>query len=110
MGTAIPSTNETPGRRGPLSTSASFLRAADTAHRYRLHIPENAGDKITLHAKLNYRKFSWFNTHSFAGVEVQLKYEARRLHPTMTTESGSSLEPRRMSQATSKQSLIPSSL
>src|SRR5882672_2239948 len=43
--------------------------AADTAH-YRLHVPENAGDKITLHAKLNYRKFSWFNTHfSFAGVE-----------------------------------------
>ena len=44
--------------------------AADTAH-FRLHIPENAGDKITLHAKLNYRKFSWFNTHfSFAGVEA----------------------------------------
>jgi Flp pilus assembly protein TadD len=43
--------------------------AADTAH-FRLHIQENAGDKITLHAKLNYRKFSWFNTHfSFAGVE-----------------------------------------
>ena len=44
--------------------------AADTAH-YRLHIPETAGDKITLHARLNYRKFSWFNTHfSFAGVEA----------------------------------------
>jgi len=44
--------------------------AADTAH-FRLHIPENAGDKITLHAKLNYRKFSWFNTHfSFAGIEA----------------------------------------
>jgi Flp pilus assembly protein TadD len=44
--------------------------AADTAH-FRLYIPENAGDKITLHAKLNYRKFSWFNTHfSFAGVEA----------------------------------------
>src|SRR5712675_2149056 len=43
--------------------------AADTAH-YRLHIPDNAGDRITLHAKLNYRKFSWFNTHfSFAGGE-----------------------------------------
>src|SRR5207247_3061279 len=45
--------------------------AADTAH-FRLHISENAGDKITLHAKLNYRKFSWFNTHfSFAGVEAE---------------------------------------
>ena len=44
--------------------------AADTAH-FRLHIPENAGDRITLHAKLNYRKFTWFNTHfSFAGVEA----------------------------------------
>ncbi len=42
--------------------------AADTAH-YRLDVPENAGDKVTLHAKLNYRKFSWYNTHfSFAGV------------------------------------------
>src|ERR1700719_2149013 len=45
--------------------------AADTAH-FRLHIPENAGDKIALHAKLNYRKFTWFNTHfSFAGVEAE---------------------------------------
>jgi tetratricopeptide (TPR) repeat protein len=44
--------------------------AADTVH-YRLHVPENAGKKITLHAKLNYRKFSWYNTHfSFAGVEA----------------------------------------
>jgi Flp pilus assembly protein TadD len=43
--------------------------AADTAH-YRLHIPENAGEKITLHAKLNYRKFMWWNTHfAFAGTE-----------------------------------------
>jgi tetratricopeptide (TPR) repeat protein len=44
--------------------------AADTAH-FRLHIPENAGDQITLHARLNYRKFTWFNTQfSFAGVEA----------------------------------------
>jgi Flp pilus assembly protein TadD len=42
--------------------------AADTAH-YRLHIPESAGDKITLHAKLNYRKFMWFNTQfAFTGT------------------------------------------
>ena len=42
--------------------------AADTVH-YRLHVPENCGYKITLHAKLNYRKFSWYNTQfSFAGV------------------------------------------
>jgi tetratricopeptide (TPR) repeat protein len=42
--------------------------AADTAH-FRLRIPESAGNRITLHAKLNYRKFSWWNTQfSFAGM------------------------------------------
>jgi tetratricopeptide (TPR) repeat protein len=42
--------------------------AADTIH-YRLRIPENAGNKIKLEAKLNYRKFAWWNTQfSFAGV------------------------------------------
>ena len=42
--------------------------AADTVH-YRLRIPENAGSKITLHARLCYRKFSWWNTQfAFAGV------------------------------------------
>src|SRR5437763_2316454 len=42
--------------------------ATDTVH-YRLHVPENAGNKITLHARLCYRKFSWWNTQfSFAGV------------------------------------------
>ncbi len=43
--------------------------AADTVH-YRLHIPDNAGDKINLHARLNYRKFMWFNTQfAYAGQE-----------------------------------------
>src|SRR5277367_1419777 len=42
--------------------------AADTAH-FRMHIPETSGDKIILHAKLNYRKFMWWNTQfAFAGV------------------------------------------
>jgi tetratricopeptide (TPR) repeat protein len=42
--------------------------AADTVH-YRIHIPENSGDTITLHARLCYRKFAWWNTQfSFAGV------------------------------------------
>lgn len=42
--------------------------AADTVH-YRLHIPDNASGKITLHARLCYRKFAWWNTQfSFAGV------------------------------------------
>jgi len=42
--------------------------AADTVH-YRLQVPENAGGKITLHARLCYRKFAWWNTQfSFAGM------------------------------------------
>jgi tetratricopeptide (TPR) repeat protein len=41
--------------------------AADTVH-YRVHIPENAGNQITLHARLCYRKFAWWGTQfSFAG-------------------------------------------
>jgi tetratricopeptide (TPR) repeat protein len=41
--------------------------AADTVH-YRMFVPESAGNKITLHARLCYRKFSWYGTHeAFAG-------------------------------------------
>jgi len=41
--------------------------AADTVH-YRVHIPDNAGSKITLHARLLYRKFTWYGTQeAFAG-------------------------------------------
>jgi tetratricopeptide (TPR) repeat protein len=41
--------------------------AADTVH-YRVAIPENAGNKITFHARLLYRKFSWYGTNeAFAG-------------------------------------------
>ncbi len=42
--------------------------AADTVH-YRLEIPEDAGDRITVRAKVNYRKFAWWFTQwAFAGV------------------------------------------
>jgi tetratricopeptide (TPR) repeat protein len=42
--------------------------AADAVH-YRLKIPEDCGSRITLTAKLNYRKFTWWYTHwAFAGV------------------------------------------
>ena len=42
--------------------------AADTVH-FRLQVPENAGRRITLRAKVNYRKFSWWNTQwAYAGV------------------------------------------
>ncbi len=42
--------------------------AADTVH-YRLDIPKDAGSKIVLRARVNYRKFAWWNTQwAFAGV------------------------------------------
>jgi tetratricopeptide (TPR) repeat protein len=42
--------------------------AADTVH-YRLHVPQDAGDRINLKARVNYRKFAWWNTQwAFAGI------------------------------------------
>jgi tetratricopeptide (TPR) repeat protein len=42
--------------------------AADTVH-FNLRVPENAGKELRLKAKLNYRKFAWWNTQfSYAGV------------------------------------------
>ena len=42
--------------------------AADTVH-YRLEVPEDAGDRITVRAKVNYRKFAWWFTQwAYAGV------------------------------------------
>src|SRR6202166_946861 len=42
--------------------------AADTVH-FRISIPENASNKITLHLRLCYRKFSWWGTQfSFVGM------------------------------------------
>jgi tetratricopeptide (TPR) repeat protein len=42
--------------------------AADTIH-YRLQVPDDAGDRITIRARLNYRKFAWWNTQwAFAGI------------------------------------------
>jgi tetratricopeptide (TPR) repeat protein len=50
--------------------------AADTVH-YRLHIPENTGSKITLHARLLYRKFAWYGTQeAFAGIPDPTKPNA----------------------------------
>jgi Flp pilus assembly protein TadD len=47
--------------------------AADTVH-YRVFIPEGTGNKLTLHARLCYRKFSWWNTHfAFAGMPAPSK-------------------------------------
>ena len=42
--------------------------AADTVH-YRLKVPPDARGKIQLRAKVNYRKFAWWNTQwAYAGV------------------------------------------
>lgn len=42
--------------------------AADTVH-YRVQIPKDAGDRIYLKARVNYRKFAWWNTQwAYAGV------------------------------------------
>ncbi len=42
--------------------------AANTV-RFRLSVPEDAGGTVTLKAKLNYRKFAWWNTQwAYAGV------------------------------------------
>jgi len=59
--------------------------AADTVH-YRLQIPESAGDKITLKAKLNYRKFQWINTQfAYAGqADARAGGEMARDHDDRT--------------------------
>jgi tetratricopeptide (TPR) repeat protein len=65
--------NQINKRNAWAARSVAYVRlippgAADTIH-YRLDIPENAGNRITLKAKVNYRKFAWWNTQwSFAGV------------------------------------------
>ena len=45
--------------------------AADTVH-FRMKIPDKTGGKITLTARLCYRKFAWFNTQfAFAGQPAE---------------------------------------
>jgi Flp pilus assembly protein TadD len=60
-------------RNAWMTRSVAYVRlippgAADTIH-YRLNIPEGCGDRIYLRAKVNYRKFAWWNTQwAFAGA------------------------------------------
>jgi tetratricopeptide (TPR) repeat protein len=60
-------------RNAWMTRSVAYVRlippgAADTI-RYRLRVPDDCGSAITLKAKVNYRKFSWWNTQwAFAGV------------------------------------------
>ena len=72
--------------------------AADTAH-FRLQVPKDVSGHIHLAAKLNYRKFAWWNTQfSFSGVsestksgDVSKDYDDRRVTFTgdLTQVSGS---------------------
>lgn len=58
--------------------------AADTVH-YRLNVPQNAGNKITLTARLCYRKFSWWNTHfAYAGHPKDNPHGSDPASPAMT--------------------------
>jgi Tfp pilus assembly protein PilF len=71
-------------RNAWMTRSVAYVRlippgAADTVH-YRLQIPDDAGDRILLRAKVNYRKFAWWNTQwAFAGVR-----DPRDPHPSVT--------------------------
>ena len=77
--------------------------AADTVH-YRLQIPETAGDKITLKAKLNYRKFQWINTQfayagqadARAGGEMARDHDDRTFTYTAVSEAMSAAAPVRI--------------
>jgi len=68
--------------------------AADTVH-FRLRVPKDAHGQIHLEAKLNYRKFAWFDTQfSFAGVseptgpdDVTKDYDDRRVVYTGNTSN-----------------------
>lgn len=60
-------------RNAWMTRSVAYVRlvppgAADTVH-YRLRVPEDAGDRILLRAKVHYRKFDWWYTQwAYAGV------------------------------------------
>jgi tetratricopeptide (TPR) repeat protein len=60
-------------RNAWMARSLAYVRlippgAADTIH-YRLQVPPDAGDRIRLRARVNYRKFAWWNTQwAYAGV------------------------------------------
>jgi tetratricopeptide (TPR) repeat protein len=60
--------------------------AADTVH-FRMKIPEKTGGRITLTARLCYRKFSWWNTQfAFAGERDNSPSKAVVAPPTVTPD------------------------
>ncbi len=73
-------------RNAWMTRSVAYVRlippgAADTVH-YRLQIPRDVGRRIFLRARVNYRKFAWWNTQwAFAGVR-----DATDSHPAVTRD------------------------
>lgn len=74
--------------------------AADTVH-FRVAIPPNAGNQIKLHARMLYRKFSWYGTQfAFAGIpdpsqpkaDVTPSYDDRKMVFTGSTADVSAKE------------------
>ncbi len=66
--------------------------AADTVH-FRMKVPRKSGDKITLTARLCYRKFAWWGTQfSFVG-QPDPGADGRRLLRNTTTENSCSTVP-----------------
>jgi tetratricopeptide (TPR) repeat protein len=60
--------------------------AADTVH-FRMKIPEKTGGRITLTARLCYRKFSWWNTQfAFAGERDDSPSKPGVSPPTVTPD------------------------
>ena len=75
--------NQINKRNAWMARSVAYVRlvppgAADTIH-YRLDVPKDAGARIHLKAKVNYRKFTWWNTQwAFAGIR-----DPREAHPAV---------------------------
>jgi len=81
--------------------------AADTAH-FRLRVPADAGDSVTLTAKLNYRKFSWWNSQwAFAGVRDLLQPEPSLHQVTNSYDDGHWAFQGDLSQVSAKYKQIP---
>ena len=67
--------------------------AADTVH-FRMKVPEKTGSKITLTARLCYRKFAWFNTQfAFAGERESERNDPSSLGATKPGAMPASVSP-----------------
>ncbi len=72
-------------RNAWMTRSVAYARlvppgAADTVH-YRLQVPDDAGDRIFLKAKVNHRKFQWWYTQwAYAGVRENPADAAKARH------------------------------